>query len=369
MNTLKRTSLFDRHLAAGAKIVPFAGWEMPVSYGGIIEEHKAVRTSAGLFDVSHMGRFRLRGPSAAGLLDRVTTGRVSALPDGKVLYTLLLLETGGTIDDLLVGRVGAEFSVVVNAANLDKDYAHLQECLKTAGADAELADESAEFALLALQGPDSRRIMKQVVDNGAEKFDGLGYYWLSEFTILAEPTVVSRTGYTGELGYEIFIRAELAARLWDRLLELGAKPCGLGCRDTLRLEMGYALYGHELDADHSPLEAGLGWVVDLDKPDFIGKKSLLQQKENGLTRRLRGIMTPSAREIPRQGYRLFKEGAEVGRLASGGPSPSLGKGIGTAFLPASESEPGGRLEMELRGRAVAVEVVKPPFYKQGTAKD
>ncbi|MFH1070832.1 MAG: glycine cleavage system aminomethyltransferase GcvT [Candidatus Glassbacteria bacterium] len=369
MNGLKRTPLYGKHVAAGARIVPFAGWEMPVSYGGILEEHNAVRTAAGLFDVSHMGRFRATGPGAAGLLDRATTGRVSSLTDGRFLYTVMLHEHGGAIDDLLVGRLGEEFIVVVNAANLDKDYNHLTATIERLGAEAGLTDESSEYALLALQGPQARRIMKQAVDSGGRKLDSLEYYHLDVFTILGEPTVVSRTGYTGELGYEIFIRTAGACALWDKLTALGAKPCGLGARDTLRLEMGYALYGHELDADHTPLEAGLGWVVDLGKPDFIGKPALVMQKERGCSRRLRGVKTSSLKEIPRAGYKLFEGGIEVAVLASGGPAPSVGVGIGTAFLPARLDEPGTRLEMELRGRRVPVTVVKPPFYKKGTAQD
>ena len=367
MNGLKRTPLFDRHQAAGGKMVPFAGWEMPVSYGeGILEEHKTVRTHAGLFDVSHMGRFRFFGPQAGPALDYLTTGKASGLEEGRFLYTLLLEESGGVIDDLLVGRLGGEFLVVVNAANLQIDFEHMSNWCCKLGA-AFLVDESEQSALLALQGPASREILKKVIGN-PEELDGLPYYRMIRSHYSGEEIVLSRTGYTGELGYEIFIDRAKAASLWDALLGHGAKPCGLGARDTLRLEMGYALYGHELDRDHTPLEAGLSWVVDFDKEDFIGRPALLRQREKGLERVLRGIIGSRRGDIPRPGYLLKREGREIARLVSGGVAPSLGLGIGTAYLPQEFAAQGSWLDLELRGRAVEVEVVRPPFYKEGTAK-
>ena len=366
MSELKRTPLYDRHLAAGAKIVPFAGWEMPVSYSGILVEHKSVRENLGLFDVSHMGRFYLSGPHAAEALDYLTTGRASALEQGRFIYTMLLNEQGGVLDDLLVGRWGEAFQVVVNAANLEADFAHMHDWCRRLGG-AELVDQSQRVALLAIQGPASRAALKKLA-GGDRGVDRLAYYRMDTFDILGEETLVGRTGYTGELGYEIFVTSEKAGELWDELLGLGATPCGLGARDTLRLEVGYPLYGHELDSGHTPLEAGLGWVVDLEKEDFIGKEVLVKQKEQGVKARLRGF-TASRRDIPRQGYRLLKGGKEVGTVASGSISPSLELGIGTAYLPVELAAFGEKLELELRGRTAEVQVVKMPFYKKGTARE
>lgn len=349
-------------------MVPFAGWEMPVSYSGILHEHRVVRENLGIFDVSHMGRFRISGARAAEALDYLTTGRASALEDRQFIYAMILNERGGVLDDLLIGRHGKIFLVVVNAANLESDFAHMDAwCRRLGGGGAELADESGEVALLALQGPHSRAALKKLTGEDAG-FDRLAYYRMAVFEILGQQMAVSRTGYTGELGYEIIVSARKAPRLWDELVGLGAKPCGLGARDTLRLEMGYPLYGHELNQEHTPLEANLSWVVDFDKKDFIGKQALLAQREAGVKVRLRGI-TASKRDIPREGYRLLRNGKEVATVASGSVAPSLGIGIGTAYLPVELATPGEKLELELRGRTAEVEVVKLPFYKQGTAKD
>ncbi len=369
MSELKKTPLFEQHVAGGGKIVPFAGWQMPVSVSGIIEEHEVVRKRAGMFDVSHMGRFRLSGNGAASALDHLTSGRCSGLDDGKFLYTMLLQSDGGVIDDLLVGRESDEvFLIVVNAANADKDWEQMERVVGELGG-CRLENLTEEFALVALQGPDSRRILQGLLSaEDAARLDKLEYYWMDSYELLGESTVISRTGYTGELGYEIFVRAGKAAELWQKLLDDGVLPCGLGARDTLRLELGYALYGHELDSEHTPLEAGLGWTVDLTKEDFIGKAVLVRQKEQGLNTRLRGVITSSPRQIPRPGYALFHEDKEIAKLVSGGPAPSLGAGIGMAYVPAELSEPGTKLQMELRKSTVEVEVVRPPFYRKGTVK-
>lgn len=369
MSELKKTPLFEMHVAGGGKIVPFAGWRMPVSVGGIIAEHEAVRKAAGMFDVSHMGRFRLSGSGAAAALDYLTTGRCSGMKDGKFLYTMLLQSDGGVIDDLLVGRESDDaFLIVVNAANADKDWEQMERVCKKMGG-CQLENLTDELALVALQGPDSRKILKELLSHeDAASLEKLEYYWMDSYELLGEQTVISRTGYTGELGYEIFVRAERAAELWQQLLEAGVMPCGLGARDTLRLELGYALYGHELDSEHTPLEAELGWTVDLTKEDFIGKAVLAGQKEQGIATRLRGVITSSPRQIPRPGYALSHDGREIAKLVSGGPAPSLGAGIGMAYIPAELAEPGTKLRMELRRDTVEVEVVRPPFYRQGTVK-
>ncbi len=322
-----------------------------------------MRTAAGVFDVSHMGRLVLRGAGAGAWLDRLLTGRASALPDGKVLYTMLLDERGGVLDDLLVSRRGAEFVVVVNAANHASDRAHLERHLGSF-APVELEDFTSGAALIALQGPRSRELLAGVL--GAD-LGGLDYYWMAEFPWEGRPLPVSRTGYTGELGYELFVDSDRAGQLWDRLLAAGAMPCGLGCRDTLRLELGYPLYGHELDRDHTPLEAGLAWTVDFGKGEFLGRAALLAQQERGVERLLRGIEAPP-RVIPRQGYSLWQGDRQVGTLASGSVSPTLGVGIGTVYLPRALAAEGTGLELEIRGRRAPVRVVKPPFYRQGTAR-
>ncbi|MEA1997383.1 MAG: glycine cleavage system aminomethyltransferase GcvT [Gemmatimonadota bacterium] len=366
---MKRTPLYKSHLEAGAKMVPFAGWEMPVSYSGILEEHRAVRSETGLFDVSHMGRFRVRGPGSAELLDSLITGRARALADRRFIYTLLLNERGGVLDDLLVGRNGKDgsFLIVVNAANRQADWDHVSAHLEKYGR-AQLTDESDKIAMLALQGPGSRKMLEGLLDVKLD--EAPKYYRMEDSRWLDKDILISRTGYTGELGYEIFVESGLAPRLWDELLEAGAVPCGLGARDTLRLEMGYPLYGNELDRDHTPFEAGLSWVVDMEKENFLGKQALVEQKARGGTGlKLCGIEA-AARTIPRPGYALLKQGDRVGRLASGGVAPSLGGlGIGTAYLPLGLASPGTELEMKARGRIAPVTVVKTPFYKKGTARD
>ncbi len=363
MSRLKRTPLYESHLAAGAKLVPFAGWEMPVSYQGILAEHRVVREAAGLFDVSHMGRFRLTGAHAGDALDYLVTGRAGALDEGRWIYTLLLNPEGTVLDDLLVGLHDGEFLLVVNAANREADFGHLAKV--ASGFDGlSLDDESERIALLAIQGPRSREMLEPLLETDLSQ---LKFYRMTPVNWQGDDLLVSRTGYTGELGYEVFVPADRAAQLWSGLLEAGAAPCGLGARDTLRLEMGYPLYGNELDKEHTPLEAGLGWVVDLEKDDFIGKPALVEQKKRGITRCLRGVES-SRRDLPRPGYRLTRGGLEVGTIASGGPAPSLDIGIGTAYLPVELAEVGTGLEMKLRTRNVPVTVVKTPFYKKGTAR-
>ncbi len=363
MSDLKRTVLFEAQRQAGGRLVPFAGWEMAVSFSGILEEHRAVRSAAGIFDVSHMGRYRMVGARAAEALDELFTGRCSALAEGHWLYTLMLNEQGGVLEDLLVGRQPDHWLIVVNAANREADFARIAQFASRVG--AELYDDSDRFALVALQGPASRGMLESVVGVGLQ---GLAYYWMRKVLWKGLELIVSRTGYTGELGYEVYVPAEAAATLWRELVKDGAVPCGLGARDTLRLEVGYPLYGHELGTDHTPLEAGLGWAVDLDKPSFCGREALLQQKKEGLKVRLRGF-TASEKDIPRQGYEILHDGGTVATVLSGSIAPSLGYGVGTAYLPAALAEPGTELGLSLRGKREAkITVAKIPFYKDGTAK-
>ncbi len=366
---LKRTPLYAEHVKLGAKIIPFAGFEMPVQYpAGVAKEHQAVRTSAGLFDVSHMGEFTVGGAGAEDFVNHVVANDVTRLVAGQAQYTVMCREDGGIIDDLLVYRFADRFRVVVNAANIDKDFEWMQRCRKQLRVDdIELIDESDQIALLALQGPASEDILAPLTDLDAS---AIGYYRFAEGRVLGEPCVVSRTGYTGEDGFELYCEPESAARLWTGLLEAGGErvnPVGLGARDTLRLEMGYALYGSDIDEQTTPLEAGLGWTVKLDKGDFVGREALLAQKEAGVERKLCGF-TLSERGFPRPGYEIRCQGESVGEVRSGTVGPSLGQGIGTGYLPGECAAPGTALEIMIRGRGVPAEVTRPPFYKGGSLK-
>ena len=367
---LRTTPLHDRHLALGAKMAPFAGFEMPIQYSGILDEHRAVREAAGLFDVSHMGEFRLRGPDALALAQRLVTNDVSALDDGKALYAVLCHDTGGAVDDLLVYRLAEDdVMLVVNAANIDKDWAHVTSVADDAGLDVELENESDDMSLLALQGPRAFEIFEATT--GLDVSD-IGYYRFVRpapgAVFGAERAVVSQTGYTGEKGLEIYVENEAAGRAWDALLEAGADrgllPTGLGARDTLRLEAGYSLYGHELTDDTTPLEANLGWTVKLDAGDFVGRDALAQQKADGVERRIVGLVVQD-RGIPRGGYPITdRDGAEIGVVTSGSQSPVLGQGVALGFVPndPTYTAPGTDLGISVRGRVLPAVVTKPPFH-------
>lgn len=365
-DALQRTPLHDRHVALGAKLVAFAGWEMPVQYDGLVQEHHRVRTQAGVFDVSHMGELYFEGPGAGATLDHLATNDVAALQDGQVLYTALCNERGGTRDDALVYRLGAaQYVLVVNASNTVKIHAWAGEHLRSG---TTLSDVSSETALLAVQGPRSLEILEQCHTLGAlaSRLRGLDYYRFTLGEVDGAPMVVSRTGYTGELGYEVYLPPARAGALWDELLErgrrLGLGPVGLGARDTLRFEVGYCLYGHELDEDVSPLEAGIGWTVKLKKPDFLGKAALQQQKAAGLPRRLVGFEIPDeARAIARQGYEVRAAGRAMGRVTSGTWAPTVGKSLGLALVETAFAA--GPLVVAVRGREVAVRVVPVPFHE------
>ncbi len=366
---LKRTPLYDEHVRLGAKIIPFAGYEMPVQYpAGVSAEHQSVRTSAGLFDVSHMGEFALRGDRALEFVNRVVTNDVSRLEPGQAQYTVMCREDGGIVDDLLVYRFAEWVRLVVNAANIDKDFDWIGRSRDGLGfGDVELRDDSDNVALLALQGPESEAILAPLSD---VDLSSIGYYRFVEGKVLREPCVVSRTGYTGEDGFELYCDPESATKLWNGLLETGGdrlQPAGLGARDTLRLELGYALYGNDIDDETTPLEAGLGWTVKFDKGDFIGRTALLEQKEKGVSRKLSGFMLEE-RGFPRPGYEIRCDGEVVGTVRSGTVGPSLGVGIGTGYLPRERAVPGTAIEILIRGRPVPAEVTRMPFYKGGSIK-
>ncbi|MBL0940280.1 MAG: glycine cleavage system aminomethyltransferase GcvT [Gemmatimonadaceae bacterium] len=358
---LKRTPLHDIHVALGAKIVPFAGYEMPVQYPtGITAEHKAVREACGMFDVSHMGEVIVRGPDAIRFVSSVTSNDVSALAVGQVQYSTLLRADGTLVDDLLVYRFADHLLLVINASNRDKDIAHLNAHL--AGFDCTLTDISDNTALLAVQGPKAPAIVAGLAD---VPLDGIKYYWFTEGNVAGVPCIISRTGYTGELGFELYFDAKEAPKVWEAIMATGeVTPAGLGCRDSLRLEAGMSLYGNELDDRTTPIEAGLNWIVKLSKSEpFLGKDVLLRQHNEGTDRKLVGF-TFDERAIPRHGYPVVYGGVVVGDVCSGTMSPTLGIPIGTCFLPSAAAVEGTTFEVDIRGKKIPARVVKLPFYKR-----
>ena len=361
--SLKRTPFHDLHVAAGAKMVPFAGYEMPVQYPtGITVEHKAVRETCGLFDVSHMGEFIVRGPGAVDFVKAVTTNNVAALAVGQVHYSGILNERGTFEDDCLVYRESDRLLMVVNASNAAKDFAHIHRHIDRF--DCTLEDISDHIALLALQGPQAVAILQPLT--GVD-LNAIAYYHFTKGSVAGAPDVyVSRTGYTGEDGFELYFNPANATTIWQALMAtLRVTPTGLGCRDSLRLEMGMALYGNDIDDTVTPLEAGLGWIVKLQKGDFVGRDALVRQKEAGLTRKLAGF-TFTERAIPRHGYPVFVNGQPSGMVCSGTMSPSLGIGLGTCYVPVAASAPGSSFEVEIRDKRVTATVVKMPFYSRGS---
>jgi aminomethyltransferase len=360
--TLKRTPFHDLHVALGAKMVPFAGYEMPVQYPtGITAEHKAVRAGCGMFDVSHMGEFIITGPGAVDFVNHVTTNDVAALAIGQAHYSTITRENGTIVDDCLVYRYADRVMMVVNGSNKDKDWAHV-----TAHAprfDIAIVDRTEDIALLAVQGPKAAEILQGLTTTDLST---IKYYHFTEGEVGGIPATISRTGYTGEDGFELYFDAAQGAAMWERLMATGRiTPAGLGCRDTLRLEMGMALYGNDIDDTTTPLEAGLQWLVKLKKGEFVGREALLAQKERGLQRRLVGFTT-TERSFPRHGYPVFYQGQPSGVVCSGTMSPSLEIPIGTAYLPLPKVEEGTQFEIEIRGKRVPATVVKTPFYKDGS---
>ena len=347
MQTLLRTPLFERHVALGARLVPFAGWEMPVQYEGVIPEHRAVRTDAGAFDVSHMGELVIEGPGARGFLQSVLSNDLDKIDPGKAQYTLLTNEQGGIVDDLIAYELSPErFLLIVNAANREPDFAWLEE---HAPEDVELRDVSDEYGLVAVQGP---RVLERLELPDAPAFTFAGG------EVASVPCTINRTGYTGEQGVELLVEAGSAAELWDRVLERGVVPCGLGARDTLRLEVCYPLHGNDISPETDAISAGLGWVCALDT-DFTGVEELRRIKEGSPARRLAAFVMEEG-GIPRQGMPI----AEGGEVTSGSHSPMLGVGIGMGYVPAELSAPGSELTIDVRGRPRRARVVKKPIYSR-----
>lgn len=360
--SLRATPLNSVHRALGAKLVDFGGWEMPVQYTGILEEHQAVRKAVGLFDVSHMGEIEVRGREAARLTDFVTTNHVARLQPGQVQYSGLLYAHGGFVDDILVHKVADDhYFLCVNASNQEKDFEHIRGLNRF---DARVELSSDRYAQLAIQGPHACATLQKLTgtDLGA-----IRYYRFTDGAVGGAPARIARTGYSGEDGFEVYAAPEEATRLWDLILQAGAefgiKPCGLGARNTLRLEAGMALYGHEIDASISPWEAGLEWIVKLDKDDFVGREALLRQKESGVRRRLMGFEM-RGRGIGRDGYEVWIEGAPAGWVTSGSPSPTLNKNIGFCYLPAGAARIGRGIQVLIRQQPVDAVTVATPFYKR-----
>lgn len=362
--TARQTPLYETHVKYGGKIVEFGGWLLPVQYGGILEEHKAVREKAGLFDVSHMGEVLVKGPGALAFLQKLVTNDVSRIADTQVQYTPMCYPDGGTVDDLLIyKRSQNEYFLVINAANIDKDWQWMQD--NSAGFEVELTNLSAETAELALQGPLAETILSKLT---AAPLSELKYYWFIPETIVAGKTVmVSRTGYTGEDGFEIYCRPEDAPYLWDAIMEAGRPyglmPAGLGCRDTLRFEATLPLYGHELSATITPIEAGIGKFVALDKGEFNGRTTLAEQKQNGPKRKVAGFVL-TGRGIPRAEYPVAYEGRRIGTVTTGSYAPTLEKNIGLALVEAGFAKVGQNFDIEIRGKQVPAEVIAKPFYQR-----
>jgi aminomethyltransferase len=363
---LKRTPFHPRHVAAGAKMVPFAGHEMPIQYEGILTEHRTVRAGVGVFDVSHMGEIRLRGPGAIAYANHLVTNEVGAsLADGKVVYTPMCLEHGGIVDDLLVYAFGEERYLVVNAANFDKDLAWIR---RHAPAGVEVIDEHAGTAQLAVQGPRSEEVIGALYGDRARQLAFYEGYVADEG---GSPTIVSRTGYTGEAGFELYMPVARALEVWDRVFAAGAalgiRPIGLGARDTLRLEMGYCLYGNDIDETTNPLEAGIAWTVRFDKPEFIGRDALLRVKEAGLSRRLLGLILEEER-IARPGFEVESQGKRVGTVTSGTMGISIGRPVALAYLEGDAARVGARVDVVARGQRIPALVASRPMYTHGSVR-
>jgi aminomethyltransferase len=368
MENLKKTPLNEAHRALGGKMVEFGGWDMPVQYAaGVIEEHLRTRTSAGLFDVSHMGEIWVEGADAIEFVNRLTTNDVTKLVDGQAHYSALTNETGGVVDDLLVYRFDFDkLLLVVNASTTEKDWdwitSHKKDEVIT------LTNASKDYCQIAVQGKDAVRILRNLTDT---ELSDIKYYHFTTGKVDGIDAIISRTGYTGEDGFEIYAAAEYAVRIWNRLLELGnygeadgILPCGLAARNTLRLESAMSLYGHELGDEISPLEAGLGWICKLNKGEFIGREVLAKQKQEGLKRKLAGFEMVD-RGIGRDGFDVYVNDEKVGFVSSGSPAPYLKKNIGLAFVPPEFANVGQEIKIDVRGKHLAAQIVPTPFYKRG----
>jgi aminomethyltransferase len=361
---LKRTPLYEQHCTLGARLVEFGGWEMPVQYSSILDEHRAVRTSAALFDVSHMGEFKIEGPDAPAFLQYLVPNDVSRLAINQALYTTLCLPNGNVIDDLLIYRLAdTRYMMVVNAANIDKDFAWVEQQAQHFK-DVHVSNQSDTTSLLALQGPAAQAILQPLTD---VDLSAISYYHCQPAMVAGVNCIISRTGYTGEDGFELYCASVDVVGLWNDLLSAGKDqgllPAGLGARDTLRLEAAYCLYGHELDDQTNPLEANLGWTVKLQKGNFVGRDALLQVKEQGPRRKLVGVVLID-RGVPRGGYLIYDNDQPIGALTSGAPGITVNKNIGLGYVDAAHAVVGNTVQIDIRGRRIAAQIVALPFYKR-----
>ena len=365
MDKLKRTPVFEVYKEYGGKMTDFGGWELPVQFSGIKEEHEAVRTKAGLFDVSHMGEITVKGRGSLNFLQQMLTNDISLLSSGEAMYTAMCYENGGTVDDLIVyKKEGFEYLLVVNASNTEKDFNWLQSNLDD---EVEISDDSQHYAQLALQGPSAEKILQSLTDNIELKDIGF-FKFRDEVLIDGIPAMVSRTGYTGEDGFEIYSRSEDGPSLWRAIMEAGKeegiKPVGLGARDTLRFEAKLPLYGQELGPDITPVEGGIGFAVKTEKSaDFFGKAVLIEQKGKGAPRKIVGIEMID-RGIPRHGYKVYKDGEEIGAVTTGTQSPTLKKNVGLVLIDSQYAEMGSEVEVEIRSKRLKAKIVSTPFYKK-----
>ncbi|HLT23636.1 MAG TPA: glycine cleavage system aminomethyltransferase GcvT [Ignavibacteria bacterium] len=359
----KRTALYDIHKSSGGKLVDFAGFEMPIQYEGILKEHMAVRESVGMFDVSHMGEVEVRGADAFEFVQNLTTNDVSKLGEGKVQYSAMCLDDGGIVDDLLVYDFGDHFMLVINASNIEKDFKWMQENVK---GDVQLINKSDDYSLLAVQGPNAEKTLQKLTD---VDLSSIPYYNFKVGMIAGQEAIISHTGYTGEkVCFEIYSSSdkEKSESLWNAIMEAGAefdiKPCGLGARDTLRLEYAFRLYGNDMDETTNPIEAGLGWITKLDVDNFNGKDAIARSKSEGLKRRLMGFEV-DGKVIARHGAEVFADGYKIGQVTSGGPSPILEKNIGLAYIDKGYDQPGQSIEIDVRGKRIPAAIVKTPFIQ------
>ncbi|MCM1152995.1 MAG: glycine cleavage system aminomethyltransferase GcvT [Muribaculum sp.] len=361
--TMQKTCLHDRHVKQGALMSPFGGFDMPIQYAGITEEHNAVRQNVGVFDVSHMGEVRVKGPEAYKFVSHIFVNDVTGAPDGQIFYGMMCYENGGTVDDLLVYKVhDDEYFLVINAANIAKDVDWIMK--NAEGFDVVVTDESPKYAEVAIQGPKAEDTVESVLGLAVRD---IPFYNFKTFDIDGEEIIVSRTGYTGEDGFEIYGSADYIIKVWDKLMEAGVQACGLGCRDTLRFEVGLPLYGDELSADITPIEASLSMFVKLDKPEFIGKEALAKQKAEGVKRRIVGIELEGT-AVPRHGYPVLAEGKQVGEVTTGYKSISTGKSVAMAMVDKPYDKLGTPVEIQIRKKTFPGKVVKKRFYDKNYKK-
>ncbi len=363
IDNLKKTPFYKYHVEAGAKMVPFAGYIMPVQYSGITDEHLAVRKNVGLFDLSHMGEFEVTGAKALDFIQKMTTNNASKLGVGQIQYSILCYDDGGIVDDLLVYRLSNKYMLVVNASNIQKDFDWLNSHLENG---VKLENRSDDFGLLAIQGPKAQKVVSGMTEYN---LDSIPYYHCATVTMGKHTLLMSRTGYTGEDGFEMYIPPSIADDIWNSAInegkKLGMKFIGLGARDSLRLEMKMALYGNDIDKTTTPLEAGLAWVVDFEKGNFVGRDVLIKQRNEKPKRRLI-CLELEGKAFPRHGYDLTLEGKTVGHVTSGTFSPSLGKPVALGYLPLEMTKIGSSVDVKIRDKFFPAMVVKPPFYKEGT---